>query len=85
MKNALKVMAVAVIALPVLGCNEAKTPRQSTSQNSTSSQNNNTGHGRVLGAPGPIVGAAGLPALAACYGVYWLIRRRRRLALRAKL
>jgi hypothetical protein len=29
------------------------------------------------GAPGPIAGA-GLPFLAAGYGVYWLIRRRRK-------
>jgi membrane protein DedA with SNARE-associated domain len=29
------------------------------------------------GAPGPIAGA-GLPVLAVGYGVYWLVRRRRR-------
>ena len=29
------------------------------------------------GAPGPIVGA-GLPVLAIGYGVYWLVRRRKR-------
>ena len=34
------------------------------------------GHG-VRGAPGPIAGA-GLPVLAVGYGVYWLIRRRRK-------
>ena len=33
-------------------------------------------HG-VHGAPGPIAGA-GLPVLAVGYGVYWLIRRRRK-------
>ena len=33
-------------------------------------------HG-VHGAPGPIAGA-GLPILAVGYGVYWLIRRRRK-------
>ena len=32
---------------------------------------------RVHGAPGPIAGA-GLPVLAVGYGVYWLIRRRRK-------
>jgi hypothetical protein len=32
---------------------------------------------RVSGAPGPIVGA-GLPILAVGYGVYWLVRRRRK-------
>jgi hypothetical protein len=31
----------------------------------------------VHGAPGPIAGA-GLPILAVGYGVYWLIRRRRK-------
>jgi hypothetical protein len=34
------------------------------------------GH-RVSGAPGPIAGA-GLPILAVGYGVYWLIKRRRK-------
>jgi hypothetical protein len=33
-------------------------------------------HG-VHGAPGPIAGA-GLPVLAVGYGVYWLVRRRRK-------
>jgi hypothetical protein len=31
----------------------------------------------VRGAPGPLVGA-GLPILAVGYGVYWLVRRRRK-------
>jgi hypothetical protein len=35
------------------------------------------GGGSVHGAPGPIAGA-GLPILAVGYGVYWLIRRRRK-------
>jgi hypothetical protein len=33
--------------------------------------------GAVHGAPGPIAGA-GLPVLALGYGVYWLVRRRRK-------
>ena len=33
--------------------------------------------GGVHGAPGPIVGA-GLPFVAVGYGVYWLVRRRRK-------
>jgi hypothetical protein len=36
------------------------------------------GHGHNFhGAPGPIAGA-GLPFLAVGYGVYWLVRRRRK-------
>jgi hypothetical protein len=34
--------------------------------------------GQVKGAPGPIAGA-GLPILAIGYGVYWLVKRRRRV------
>jgi hypothetical protein len=33
--------------------------------------------GGVHGVPGPLVGA-GLPFIAVGYGVYWLVRRRRR-------
>lgn len=33
--------------------------------------------GQVRGAPGPIAGA-GLPILAIGYGVYWVVKRRRR-------
>ena len=33
--------------------------------------------GRYSGAPGPIVGA-GLPIFAIGYGVYWLVKRRRK-------
>ena len=35
------------------------------------------GPGGHYGAPGPIVGA-GLPAFVVGYGVYWLVRRRRK-------
>jgi hypothetical protein len=41
-------------------------------------QNNHSGHGGYThAAPGPIAGA-GLPVLAVGYGVYWLVRRRRK-------
>jgi hypothetical protein len=33
--------------------------------------------GQLRGAPGPIAGA-GLPVLAVGYGVYWLVKRRRK-------
>ncbi|MCK1418898.1 hypothetical protein IVB55_39425 [Bradyrhizobium sp. CW4] len=34
--------------------------------------------GQLKGAPGPIAGA-GLPILAIGYGVYWLVKRRRKV------
>jgi hypothetical protein len=37
-----------------------------------------SGGGTVHGAPGPIAGA-GLPVVALGYGVYWLIRQRRKV------
>jgi hypothetical protein len=37
---------------------------------------NNQGNG-YSGAPGPIAGA-GLPVLAIGYGIYWLVKRRRK-------
>jgi hypothetical protein len=36
-----------------------------------------TAPGQVRGAPAPLAGA-GLPVLAVGYGVYWLVKRRRR-------
>jgi hypothetical protein len=39
--------------------------------------NGNNGNGNIRGTPGPIAGA-GLPFLAVGYGVYWLIKRRRK-------
>lgn len=49
-------------------------PNVAKAQNGQGQNNNNQG---VSGAPGPIAGA-GLPILAAGYGVYWLIKRRRK-------
>jgi hypothetical protein len=37
------------------------------------------GDGGPRGAPGPVLGA-GLPVLAVGYGVYWVIRRRKKAA-----
>lgn len=57
------VFALAVIASPVLACNgKGKC---------------DSAPGHVSGAPGPIAGA-GLPILAIGYGVYWLVKRRRK-------
>ena len=38
---------------------------------------NGNGGGSYRGAPGPVLGA-GLPVLAVGYGVYWLVKRRRK-------
>jgi hypothetical protein len=40
-------------------------------------EHGNCDHDKHVGAPGPIVGA-GLPVLAIGYGVYWLVKRRRK-------
>lgn len=57
------VFALAVIAPPVQACNgKGKC---------------DSAPGQVSGAPGPIAGA-GLPILAIGYGVYWLVKRRRK-------
>jgi hypothetical protein len=39
--------------------------------------NNNGGNGQNFAAPGPVLGA-GLPILAVGYGVYWVVRRRKK-------
>jgi hypothetical protein len=69
MRNWLGVLAGALLAgtlmtIPpnALACNE---------------QHGNCDHDKHQGAPGPIVGA-GLPILAVGFGVYWLVKRRRR-------
>ena len=41
------------------------------------SQGGNSQGGAIRGAPGPIAGA-GIPFLVVGYGVYWLIKRRRK-------
>ena len=61
-------LAMATVAPAAQACNDrgncANAPGQNKPEN-------------VSGAPGPIAGA-GLPIVAVGYGVYWLLRRRRK-------
>jgi hypothetical protein len=70
MNIALKTLSAAafavIIASPALACNGRGNCENAPGQNKP-----------VRGAPGPLVGAAGLPVLAVGYGVFWLVRRRR--------
>lgn len=73
MKTALKALSAAafavMIASPALACNGRGNCENAPGQ---------LKKGGVHGAPGPIAGAAGFPILAVGYGVYWLVRRRRK-------
>jgi hypothetical protein len=59
-----------VFTAPTLACNDNGKCADAPGQNKS-------GH-NVQGVPGPIAGA-GLPVLAIGYGVYWLVRRRRKV------
>ena len=59
----------AVVATPALGCNGGGNCENAPGQNKPG--------GGIHGAPGPVMGVAGIPVLAIGYGAYWLIRRRR--------
>ena len=74
MKSPLKLAlcaALMVVALPALSMAKDK-----DSDGGDRDRNDGGGHG-THGVPGPLVGA-GLPFIAVGYGVYWLVRRRRR-------
>jgi hypothetical protein len=59
--------ALMTVAPPALACND------------NGNCANAPGHNKeARGAPGPIAGA-GLPVLAIGYGVYWLVKRRRKV------
>jgi hypothetical protein len=61
-------LALMVVTPPAQACNGG-----GNCANAPGQQNKN-----VHGAPGPIAGA-GLPVLAIGYGVYWLVKRRRKV------
>jgi hypothetical protein len=69
---AILALGLTTVALPVQACNGNGNCEYAPGHN----KDNDRGH--ISGAPGPIAGA-GLPILAiGGYGVYWLIRRRRK-------
>jgi hypothetical protein len=63
-------VVLAALCVPALAQNQGG--------NSQGGNNNNQGgNGGAHGVPGPLVGA-GLPFFAVGYGVYWIVRRRRK-------
>jgi hypothetical protein len=64
---ALLALALTTLSPPAQACNDRGNCANAPGQNKEETR----------GAPGPIAGA-GLPILAVGYGVYWLIRRRRK-------
>lgn len=71
-------MRVAVFSVLVAGTISLAVP---ATPSSACNGNGNCANapGQTKGAPGPLAGA-GLPVLAVGYGVYWLVKRRRRKA-----
>jgi hypothetical protein len=62
--------ALMIVAPPALACNGGG--------NCENAPGHNKPGNNMQGAPGPIAGA-GLPIFAIGYGVYWLVKRRRKL------
>jgi hypothetical protein len=76
MKIALYTFAAAALALMIVA-----PPAQACNGKGDCDRDDRPAHhvsGHASGAPAPIAGA-GLPVLAIGYGVYWLIKRRRRV------
>jgi hypothetical protein len=69
---------IAATLFALVGAVVFGSPDLASAQNDNNQQNGDNGNnGNVGGAPGPIAGA-GLPILAVGFGVYWLIKRRRK-------
>jgi hypothetical protein len=67
------VFALMAVTSPALACNGGGNCESAPGQTK-----HDHGGGQVKGAPGPVAGA-GLPILAIGYGVYWLVKRRRKV------
>jgi hypothetical protein len=79
MKFARIAVMVALAGAAVSGAAVFGIPNLAKAQNNQggNNQDGNSQGGYTRGAPGPVAGA-GLPILAVGYGVYWLIKRRRK-------
>jgi hypothetical protein len=78
MRARLAAMLFAILAAATLGSADFASANNGNHYGKNGNNGNHYGNNKsVSGAPGPIAGA-GLPMLAVGFGVYWLIRRRRK-------
>ena len=77
MKNVTRLLSATALAALLTGLTLPLFTTLTLAMGSFPCVSNCNGNGNIHGAPGPIAGA-GLPILAVGYGVYWLIKRRRK-------
>jgi hypothetical protein len=73
----MKQLIVAAIVLSAASTAAWAVENQGGNSQGGNNQGGNSQGGNYHGAPGPVVGA-GLPVLAVGYGVYWLVKRRKK-------
>jgi hypothetical protein len=72
-------LALVATLFALAGAMVLSSPNLANAQQGSPILSSSTSTAKPKGAPGPIAGA-GLPVLAVGFGVYWLIKRRRRKA-----